>query len=467
VNEIVRRDSIEEICGHRNRALQLYRQGAELLDEAAAAHARAVKWKGGYAQTPHLRAESNGYRQNTEEFVASMTRKVDQDLWRALINGTSLGSIMDREEREKFEKGLEADPAPATPENVQATMERLLGESQMIFKRGLVNAFKRLCRDYRSNDGFKIGERTVITYGVTYDKGCNWFRFNQHSEETVKDVDRVMHVLDGKKAPEYQQGICAAIRTAMTDYRKGGSTEVETEYWRAKFFKNGNIHLWCRRDDLRLRANRIIAEHYGEVIPAGPTVAEHSTGYVAPAPEFKADDQDFFATPKAVVDRMLEVAEIQAGDWVLEPSAGEGAIAHQILPPNQVTADVTLVCLEINHERLAKLQATSHKSATCLRANFLSLTPAAKLEYDKILMNPPFSKGQDIHHVAHAYRFLKPGGRVVAVMGAGAVSRSDKLGEKFGKLLEMVGSVEELPAGSFKESGTMVRAVLVTLEKPL
>jgi hypothetical protein len=116
----------------------------------------------------------------------------------------------------------------------------------MIFRRGLVNAFQKLSRDYKSNDGFKIGDRIVTTYGCSFDKTCNWFRLGEYAEKTIADVDRVMHVLDGKPAPTYQQGVCAKIRTAMSDYRSGGPTEVETPYWRAKFFKNGNIHLWTR-----------------------------------------------------------------------------------------------------------------------------------------------------------------------------------------------------------------------------
>ncbi len=44
-------------------------------------------------------------------------------------------------------------------------------------------------------------------------------------------------------------------------------------------------------------------------------------------------------------------------------------------------------------------------------------------------MNPPFSRQQDIRHVMHAAKFLKPGGRLVAVMGASAISGSNRLND--------------------------------------
>ena len=39
--------------------------------------------------------------------------------------------------------------------------------------------------------------------------------------------------------------------------------------------------------------------------------------------------------------------------------------------------------------------------------------------FDRILMNPPFSKAQDIGHITRAADMLNPGGRLVAICAAG------------------------------------------------
>jgi 16S rRNA G1207 methylase RsmC len=81
-------------------------------------------------------------------------------------------------------------------------------------------------------------------------------------------------------------------------------------------------------------------------------------------------------------------------------------------------------------------------------------------------MNPPFSKGQDIQHVTHALGFLKPGGRLVAIMGAGVTFRQDKRATEFRELVQaMGGTIARLPEGSFKSSGTMVNTVIVVIDK--
>ena len=89
------------------------------------------------------------------------------------------------------------------------------------------------------------------------------FGINHYNEPTLQDLDRCFHVLDGKPAPEYQQGMCAAIRTALRDTK---ADVIETPYFRVRWFRNGNAHLWFLREDLVEMANKLIAEHYGEVL---------------------------------------------------------------------------------------------------------------------------------------------------------------------------------------------------------
>ena len=70
----------------------------------------------------------------------------------------------------------------------------------------------------------------------------------------------------------------------------------------------------------------------------------------------------------------------------------------------------------------------------------------------------------DIHHVTHALKFLKPGGKLVSVMSASVIFRENKLTKEFRDLVESRGGFfEKLPDGSFKESGTMVRTVIVVI----
>lgn len=167
-------------------------------------------------------------------------------------------------------------------------------------------------------------------------------------------------------------------------------------------------------------------------------------------------DSDFIETPVALADDLVRRARVGTGDEVLEPNAGHGRIALALL-----RSGVTAVrAVEISQARCDVL--LSHGiAATC--ADFLTIEPRYKV--DAVVMNPPFSKQQDIDHVRHAFGFLRPGGRLVAVMGAGTTFRENRKTVDFRAWIEERGGlIEELPEGTFKNEGTMVRAVIVTVD---
>jgi 16S rRNA G1207 methylase RsmC len=56
-----------------------------------------------------------------------------------------------------------------------------------------------------------------------------------------------------------------------------------------------------------------------------------------------------------------------------------------------------------------------------LRSDFLALSEGLG-QFDRIVMNPPFDHDTDIDHIRHAYRMLKPGGRLVAICANGVIS---------------------------------------------
>lgn len=166
----------------------------------------------------------------------------------------------------------------------------------------------------------------------------------------------------------------------------------------------------------------------------------------------KPSDMGWFPTPAALAERVVRTARIEQGMRVLEPSAGEGALASAAY-----RAGAVVHCVEIDAGRATKLQSLFLQGyITC--ADFLSVTPNAV--YDRVVMNPPFAKRADIIHVLHARRFLRPDGKLVAIMSGGIEFREDKLSRDFRAQCD---SIERLPEGSFSESGTEVRTVVVTM----
>lgn len=158
-----------------------------------------------------------------------------------------------------------------------------------------------------------------------------------------------------------------------------------------------------------------------------------------------------YYTPAELAIRVARQADV-AGQEVLEPSAGKAALAQACLAAGAQKVD----CIEVNPECATHLRGLGLPT---VEADFLTVEPMRK--YTRIVMNPPFARNQDIKHVAHALRFLAPGGILVAIMFPNTERN------KFQKLLQGLDhTIETLPEGAFQESGTPISTVLVTVTAP-
>lgn len=455
--DLIRKESVEELCAHGARAMELYERASNALEEACKAHAEACKMKGGYAHLPVLLTDRNSYSETQAGFLTAMRKRLWQDMWHGFIAGSALAYLMDKEEKEKFRKELDKDPPPATVENVLATVERLVAESPVIFRRGLVNAFQRLSRDYRSNDGFKVGERIVLDYAVKFDPIFRSFSlYYSNRDDELRDVDRVMHVLDGKAPPEPYGGLLGSLRDAFDKFKATGEMTCETPYWRVRFFKKGTLHLFAKRKDLLDKANRMIAEHFGETLGTGHEAAKAKPNYHGrPDADLK---EDYFPTPPHLAERMAYLAEIANEMDVLEPSAGDGdLVAAAAAQGGSVHA------IEIDRGRFETL-VRKGLGVKITHGDFMGIQPEPV--YDRVIMNPPFSNLQSVRHVMHAIQFLKPGGKLVSVMPANALQREDRVSQALAALVAKHGHTIELPAATFKTAGTMVSTMLVLFNMP-
>lgn len=166
-------------------------------------------------------------------------------------------------------------------------------------------------------------------------------------------------------------------------------------------------------------------------------------------------DFGFFETPDELARDIVHRAKVMAGMLILEPSAGTGRLADQC---KALGAMVT--CVELQAKNREILAAKGYKMP--VQPDFLKLDVVS--QFDRVVMNPPFARRADILHIGHAAKFLKLGGRLVAIASASVGFRNDRIGNDFRALVNAHGgTIEDLPPGSFKDSGTGVNTVLVTM----
>lgn len=185
------------------------------------------------------------------------------------------------------------------------------------------------------------------------------------------------------------------------------------------------------------------------------------------------EGHDYFATPEPVGYKMVQWLQSKPGQSLLEPSAGDGAIARW-MPDNTYNTVV-----EPSRDLTPKLMRNV-AGAKVVESTFENFDLHNK--FDGIAMNPPFGKGKDrggklaMEHVAKAYKHLKDGGRLIAIIpdGPACQTRFDKwfYGNQEAKRKEDRGVADgvlmadiHLPSVTFNREGTSVNTRMVVIDK--
>ncbi len=183
-----------------------------------------------------------------------------------------------------------------------------------------------------------------------------------------------------------------------------------------------------------------------------------------------------YYTPPELARQLVDAAGIEVGMSVLEPSCGHGAIASLIAEDLGYWPD----CVELDPKAVAHMVKT-HKVTRVWGEDFIGWAARTENRYDRIVMNPPFTGGQDIAHVAAAITLLKPGGVLVAIMSPHWTFAEDKDSTQLRAFLGMAKSPDlthgvanseralwtKNPDNAFASSGTNVNTGILRYHAPV
>lgn len=178
-------------------------------------------------------------------------------------------------------------------------------------------------------------------------------------------------------------------------------------------------------------------------------------------------DLHFYPTPKVILDfirdEFLSFYDYQFDNFnMLEPSAGEGAIADYFRK-NFKEENITLV--ELFDVNVENLQNKGYKNI--IQGNFLELEINKK--FDFIIMNPPFKKMEYIDHILKAYELLSEDGELIVIMPSRIFEIPfNQLRKKEKELYELITKYQSYPVyGLFKNAfeGTNIKVAVIKISK--
>src|SRR3546814_1747 len=257
--------------------------------------------------------------------------------------------------------------------------------------------------------------------------------------EDERELARARHEMRPPNPTGYFTKTIGAMDVCRRETSGPHQAETETDYFKVRTFKNGNAHLWFTRQDLVLKVNQLLGKYYVEVFGDGQTqeAAPFENKKTTPARY-----AGFFPKPEAAAHKVLghaytKVTKSQERLRILEPSAGTGNRARLCFSRPAKSGydrdcdleiyrfDNIVDCIEIQPHLANELKADGRYGRVYC-ADFMQIEPETTGLFDRIVMNPPFDRLRDIDHVVHALKFLKPNGRLVAIMSAGTEFRSDR-----------------------------------------
>ena len=180
-----------------------------------------------------------------------------------------------------------------------------------------------------------------------------------------------------------------------------------------------------------------------------------------------------FSTPPGLAFVASVAASMSPGDHVLEPSAGTGMLAIHA----ELAGAAALSLNELAETRFELLRclfpglAVSHHDAASIDDRL-----PASIRPSVVLMNPPFSalvhvdrsmKDTALRHIVSALARLEPGGRLVAITGAGLSPDAPAWAESFTRLQETARIVftAAIDGKVYAKHGTTVDTRLTVIDK--
>lgn len=423
---------LSEIVEEYDEKRKAIPQALETFNAAGRALELAVTIAGVYGNTT-INTGSN--------YEHAMERSLLVSAWKHVYAGLNIDRLASPDDKKRFEQAMEK-PAPFTIDNIRATFGHYVADPRGSILRALAEVFCTLDPAYKSHDKVKIGvkglPKRVIISNVQSHGG--------YGRDKLVSILNALAAVQGKPLVEWQD-ISALIANEDALLVDGeipagkyeDARKIVGRGVRLRRFSNGNGHLFFEPKELA-DINRGLAEFYGNVLPDTPDENPQKRQNTA-----VSKDLQFYPTPLKVIESVLSDVYQIKGKKALEPSCGDGRIMDALR-----AAGADVLGIEVDAGRAAVARAKGH--AVMLK-NFLETIPTG--DFDLVVMNPPFYGKHYAKHVIHALKFLKSGGKLVAILPATA--RYDH------GLLD--GNWRDLPVGSFTESGTNINTSVLSIIK--
>jgi hypothetical protein len=251
--------SVEELVKTYERAERDIREGFALVSRAVESLNESYTMGGTFGVG--LQDHSSYVSFSDPERHLTILRRA---LWGLLVERLDLRRVMSIKAWDELQDQLRKgeDVPEITRETVMGLVEGFRSQIPAMLEAAVNEVFDWLRpprSEYKRNSELEVPRRIVISYAVErWSNVWSSWRLNySHAEERFAALERVFMALDGKGQVGDTRHGYSQIHTLVHACDRNEKCEGETEYFRFKAFRNGNLHLTFLREDLLARFNQI------------------------------------------------------------------------------------------------------------------------------------------------------------------------------------------------------------------
>ncbi len=196
----------------------------------------------------------------SEDFTThreKIRKKIDGRYWLKVIHASRATTLMNASAKKKMEDSASKDAPEFVFNAVMGTIQTHYENRMTTFVKAGLELFESLDRGFKSNDRICLRKKIIFRGALS---GDYWNSYSS-AKDRVHDLERIFMILEGKDPGSlvYNETAPHLLEEAARD----GKSEYHHEYFDAKLYNNGNVHLTFTRFDLVDRFNEMLANFHG------------------------------------------------------------------------------------------------------------------------------------------------------------------------------------------------------------
>ncbi len=202
--EVIPSIAIERIISLRDEGIRVYLDGIDKLRKARDLMQQAGGCQYLYDYDKAVESAIKWSDTTPDQAETAISRVIDGKIWDRLMTETGMYTLMSNKQRQEWDRQVAGkEMPPITLDNVMSTFRHLNASKADTFTQGLIDIFKSLSWDYKTNNPCMFGKRIIIAPLLDVWRS-GWVRFSSDGHTKIDDLARPFYVLDGRNVPDYR-----------------------------------------------------------------------------------------------------------------------------------------------------------------------------------------------------------------------------------------------------------------------